>query len=89
MTTAKKAPRSMLELAQNEYIMRDRIADVLRDGPKTIPEIAEIMKYPSNEITAWIFGMRRYKMVEEVGRADLDGYFKYELLETTDEESGD
>ncbi len=88
MTTAKIAPRSMLELAQNEYIMRDHIADVLRDGPKTIPEIAAIMKYPSNEITAWIFGMRRYKMVEEVGRADLDGYFKYELLETTDE-SGD
>jgi hypothetical protein len=88
MTTANKSPRSMLEIAQNEYIMRDRIADVLRDGPKTIPEIVEIMKYPSNEITAWIFGMRRYKMVEEVGRADLDGYFKYELLDTTDE-SGD
>ena len=45
MSTAKTAPRSMLELAQNEYIMRDRIADVLRDGAKTIPEIAEIMKY--------------------------------------------
>ena len=90
MITTRKAPRSILEIAQNEMIMRDQIADVLRDGPKTIPEIVEILKYPSEEVTVWLFGMRRYKMVEEVGRADLDGYFKYELLEKTkDEESGD
>ncbi len=90
MSISRTPPRSMLEIAQNEMIMRDRIADILCDGPKTIPEIVKILEFPSNEVTVWVFGMRRYKMVEETGRADVDGYFKYELLEKSeDEESED
>jgi predicted Rossmann fold nucleotide-binding protein DprA/Smf involved in DNA uptake len=81
--------RSMLEIAQDEMIMRDRIADILRAEPKTIPEISEIMGYPPREVTVWLFGMRRYGMIEEVGRANVDGYFKYELKEENTEESGD
>lgn len=73
--------RDMLEIAQDEFIMRDRILDILKEEPKTIPEIAEIIDYPSREVTIWLFGLRRYGFVEEVGRADIDGYFKYELKE--------
>ncbi len=69
----------MLDIAQDEMVMRDRIADVLADGPKTIPELAETLGAPSREVTVWLFGMRRYGIVEEVGRADVDGYFQYEL----------
>ena len=71
--------RDMLDLAQDEMIMRDRIAGILEQGPKTIPEIAETLGYPPREVTVWLFGMRRYGMVEEIGRADVDGYFQYEL----------
>jgi len=83
MITTK--PRSMLELAQDEMIMKDRIAEVLRDEPKTIPEIAEVLGYPTREITVWLFGMRRYNEIEEIGRCDVDGYFKYELKEPEEE----
>jgi hypothetical protein len=69
----------MLDIAQDEMIMRDRIADVLEQGPKTIPEMTQTLGYPSWEVTVWLFGMRRYGMVEEIGRADVDGYFQYEL----------
>ncbi len=71
--------RDMLDIAQDEMIMRDRIAAILEQGPKTIPEIAEIMGCSSREVTVWLFGLRRYGMVEEIGRADVDGYFQYEL----------
>lgn len=77
--TQKEKLRHMLDIAQDEMVMRDRIADVLEDGPKTIPEIAEAIGYPSREVTIWLFGMRRYGRVEETGRADVDGYFQYEL----------
>ena len=80
--------RDLLEIAQDEMIMRDRIADILKDGPRTIIEIAELTGYPSREVVIWLFGMRRYNMIEEIGRADVDGYFKYELKEQA-EESGD
>lgn len=74
--------RDMLDIAQDEMIMRDRIADILEQGPKTIPEISQTLGYPSREVTVWLFGMRRYGMVEAIGRADVDGYFQYELTKT-------
>jgi len=88
MSTTENKPRSILEVAQHEMVMRDKIAEVLNDEPKTIPEIAAILNYPVEEITVWLFGMRRYSMVEETGRADIDGYFKYELLEQNTNEEG-
>jgi predicted transcriptional regulator len=62
-------------------VMRDRIADLLEQGPKTIPELAESLGYSTREVTVWLFGMRRYGLIEEIGRADADGYFQYELAE--------
>jgi predicted ArsR family transcriptional regulator len=80
--------RDMLEIAQDEFIMRDRIRDILKkEGPKAILELAEILDYPPREVTVWLFGLRRYGEVEEVGRPDVDGYFKYEYLEKQEEES--
>jgi predicted transcriptional regulator len=71
--------RDMLDIAQDEMIMSDRIVDILEQGPKTIPEIAQTLGYSSYEVTVWLFGMRRYGLVEEIGRVDVDGYFQYEL----------
>ena len=71
--------RDMLDIAQDEMVMRDRIADVLAQGPMTIPELAQTLGFTSREVAVWLFGMRRYGLVEETGRADVDGYFQYEL----------
>jgi len=71
--------RDMLDIAQDEMVMRDRIAQILEQGPKTIPEISQTLGSPSREVTVWLFGMRRYGMVEEIGRVDVEGYFQYEL----------
>ena len=87
MSTVKTHMRDMLEIAQDEFIMRGRILDILKEEPKTILEISEIMGYPSREVTIWLFGLRRYGEVEEIGRADVDGYFKYEFVEKQEEES--
>ncbi|MDE2111121.1 MAG: MarR family transcriptional regulator [Alphaproteobacteria bacterium] len=72
--------RDMLDIAQDEMVMRDSIADLLELGPKTIPELAETLGYSPREVTVWLFGMRRHGMVEEIGRADADGYFQYKLM---------
>ena len=58
--------RSMLEIAQDEMIMRDRILEILRrEGPKNVPELAEALGAPSREIVIWLSGLRRYGLVEE------------------------
>jgi predicted Rossmann fold nucleotide-binding protein DprA/Smf involved in DNA uptake len=80
-TTESTKLRPMLDIAQDELVMRDRIAELLEQGPKTIPELAENLGYSTREVTVWLFGMRRYGLIEEIGRADVDGYFQYELTE--------
>ena len=80
MTTYGKIQRGIREIVHEEMIMKDRIAGILEDGPKTILEIAEEMGYPSYEVTIWLFAMRRYGEVEEVGGPDIDGYFQYKLV---------
>jgi len=71
--------RDMLDIAQDEMVMRDRIAALLEQGPQTIPEIATALGYSTRETTVWLFGMRRYNLIEEIGRVDEEGYFQYEL----------
>jgi hypothetical protein len=72
--------RGIWEIVHDEMIMKDRIAQILKDGPRTIPELAEALEYPSHEVTIWLFAMRRYGEVEVAGKPDVDGYFKYELV---------
>ena len=81
MSTYGKIQRDIREIVHEEMIMKDRIAAILVDGPQTILEITEKLGYPSYEVTIWLFAMRRYGEVEEVGGPDIDGYFKYELVE--------
>jgi hypothetical protein len=82
MSSNGKFRRDIREIVHDEMIMKDRIAKILKDGPQTIPDLAEAMGYPSHEVVIWLFAMRRYGEVEVVGKPDVDGYFKYKLLRT-------
>jgi hypothetical protein len=82
MSSAIKIRRDIREIVHDEMIMKDRIAKLLKEGPQTIPELAEALGYPSHEVTIWLFAMRRYGEVEVVGKPDLDGYFKYTLVKS-------
>jgi hypothetical protein len=84
MSNTGKIRRDIQEIVHDEMIMKDRIAKILQDGPRTIPELAEAMGYPSHEVTIWLFAMRRYGEVEVIGKPDGDGYFKYELAKSQD-----
>ena len=73
--------RDMREIMRDEMIMKDRIVAILKEGTKTVPEVSEVLGTPEYETLYWMMAMRRYGMVEEIGRADVDGYFKYEFKE--------
>jgi hypothetical protein len=85
MSSSVNIRRDMQDIVHDEMIMKDRIARILKDGPLTIPELAGALGYPSHEVTIWLFAMRRYGAVEVVGRPDVDGYFKYELVQRQSE----
>ncbi|MDE1939428.1 MAG: MarR family transcriptional regulator [Alphaproteobacteria bacterium] len=75
------APRDFAEVLRDEWIMKDRIAAALIDGPKTIPEIAEALGAPSREVTQWVMAMRRFGKLEEMPKPKADDYFQYKLTE--------
>lgn len=75
--------RDVREIIREEMLMRGRILEVLQEGPKTVPEIAEAVDYPSHEVMFWVMGMRKYGHLAEDGLTD-EGYFKYRVVKEGD-----
>lgn len=82
MSAPRPPMRARAEILRDEMVQKDRIAAALRDGPRTIPALAEALGAPSHEVVCWVMAMRRYGQVEEKGKADGDGYYAYELKES-------
>ena len=74
MSTTLRDPR---EIIREEPQMHAPILAALRAGPLTVPEIAEQIGHPSNEVLFWVMGMRRYGHVVEVEDPTEEGYFRY------------
>ena len=69
--------RDLREVIREEMLMRDKIAGILKDGPRTVPEIAQALGRPSHEVMFWVMGMRKYGYVSETGEVTDEGYHKY------------
>lgn len=72
--------RDIAETMRDEMTMRDRIIGLLQDGPQTIPEIAAALDCPGNNVMYWVMTLWRYGYLEETGKPDDDGYYKYRLV---------
>jgi hypothetical protein len=71
--------RDVAEVMRDEMAFRDRIAGMLYNSPKTIPEIAEALGCPSREVVFWVMSMCRYGMLVPTGKAGAEGYYRYRL----------
>ncbi|HZY92260.1 MAG TPA: MarR family transcriptional regulator [Thermoplasmata archaeon] len=79
--TGRASLRNLGEVLRDETVERDRIAAVLRTGPKTIPELAESLGTPTHEVTKWVMAMRRFGRIRDLPKGRADDYFRYELVE--------
>jgi len=73
--------RNNFEVFRDEMVMKDRIIEIMKDGPKTVIEVSKVLNMPSREVMCWMMAMRRYGKIGETGRPDEDGYFKYKVKE--------
>ncbi|WP_066639935.1 transcriptional regulator [Desulfolucanica intricata] len=71
--------REKREVIREEMFMRDKIINVLKECPKTVPEIAEALGCPSHEVMIWVMGMRKYGYVAETEEATNNGFYKYKV----------
>jgi len=75
------ANREVREVVREEMAMRGPILEALREGPRTVPEIAEALGRPTHEVVTWVMGLRRYGWLSEVKGSADDGYFRYQAEE--------
>ncbi|NOZ86562.1 MAG: MarR family transcriptional regulator [Deltaproteobacteria bacterium] len=71
--------RPLGEVLRDEWIMRPRILELLKEEPRTIPQLAEALGKPSNEVMLWVMAMWRYDLLEETGKANREGFFTYKV----------
>jgi predicted transcriptional regulator len=77
----RKTMRNLAEVLRDEMYMKNRIIDVLKEKPKTIPEIAAELDRPSSEVTMWVMAMRRYGSIADLPKERADDYYHYKLVE--------
>ncbi len=75
--------REIREIIREEPVMHPRILEALKAGPLTVPEIAQAIGFPSDEVLFWVMGMRRYGKIREVKEPTGDGYFRYAAADWT------
>jgi hypothetical protein len=75
MSAPNRDPR---EVIREEPVMRRRILELVRGGPRTVPEIAAAIGSPTHEVLIWVMSMRRYGDLREIRAGAEDGYFRYE-----------
>jgi predicted Rossmann fold nucleotide-binding protein DprA/Smf involved in DNA uptake len=75
----KKVPSDIAEVMRDEMYIRDEITALLRKGPKTVPEIAAELGYPSHEVMMWVMGMRRHGIIVEMPKERANDYYQYRL----------
>ncbi len=73
--------RDKREIIREEMAMRRKIVEILKDGPKTVSEVAEALGKPTPEVMFWMMAMRKYALIEETEEVTEDGYYKYRLKE--------
>lgn len=62
---------------KDQQAFRRELQKAMKDGPKTIPEIAEAAQLPSDQVLWHVMAMKKYDLIREVG---MEGeYYQYQL----------
>jgi len=55
------------------------ILNILKEGDKTIPQLAEVLKRPKDEVLYQLMSLQKYGFVETGEIDDMDEYFYYKI----------
>ena len=73
--------RDIREVIREEPLVRGRLVELLlRDGPLTVPEVAERAGFPEDEVMVWMMGLRKYGYIAEQKAATGDDYHRYSAV---------
>ncbi|RLI84971.1 MAG: hypothetical protein DRP01_07230 [Archaeoglobales archaeon] len=79
-----KPRKEAVEKSKEQRKIIKQITECLKSGPKTIPEIASELNMPTGVVTWYVMTLWKYGQI--VAGEEVDGYYKYELAVTEEEE---
>jgi len=80
MKQKREVPKELIESSREFARMKKGITNALKSGPKTVPEVAEILSKPTSEVMYWMMSMRKYELVVETNEVTDEGYYKYKSV---------
>lgn len=75
----KESTARAQELLKEQKALRRQICQPLRDGPKTVPEIAQQTGIPADQVLWHIMAMKKYDLIVETGMCGE--YYLYQRVE--------
>ena len=72
-------PTELAERSRRQARTLKVLTAALKDGPKTVPEIAQVTDLATQDLFWWLMSMKKYGRIVE--GQERDGYFKYALAE--------
>jgi hypothetical protein len=79
MKEKRTVPDEVKEKSKKFVRMRKAIKASLKEGPKSIPQLVEEMKLPTDVVTYYVMSLRKFGDIA-VGELDEDDeYYSYEL----------
>ena len=70
-------PRELVERSRRQAQIHKLLMMALKDGPKTVPQIAKITELPVHEVLWYLMGWKKYGRIIE--GEERDGYYEYAL----------
>jgi predicted transcriptional regulator len=70
---------------KDQQAIRKLLKGALKKGPMTVPEIAQAVNLPADEVLWHVVAMKKYDLVNEVGQAG--SYYQYALANAKEGES--
>ena len=66
-------------LLKEQKALRQELCRAMRDGAKSVPELAELTGIPAGDVLWHVTAMRKYDLVTEAGMCG--DYYLYEMVE--------
>ena len=79
MKEKRTVPDEVKEKSKKFVRMRKAIKASLKEGSKTIPQLAEEMKLPTDVVTYYVMSLRKFGDIAVGELDDDDEYYSYEL----------
>ena len=75
----RPVPKEVTEQLKYFTRIKKSILNALKEGDKTIPQLAEILATPKDEVVFQLMSLLKYGFVETGEIDDMDEYFYYKI----------